>query len=153
MTSTHLSLDAGPVPTGVAMLLIRLGDRQFGLPLEAVERIMPMAQVLALPDTGDGLLGMLNVHGRVLPVIDPHPRLGLPTPRLAAEQRLVLLRANVPFLLWVDDVEEVVVSGADGLSVVPAQQSSPLVARVLRLGETIVPVLAPAALEPRGSLR
>ncbi len=153
MTSTHLSLDAGPVPTGVAMLLIKLGDRQFGLPLEAVERIMPMAQVLALPDTGDGLLGMLNVHGRVLPVIDPHPRLGLPTPRLAAEQRLVLLRANVPFLLWVDDVEEVVVSGADGLSVVPAQQSSPLVARVLRLGETIVPVLAPAALEPRGSLR
>ena len=153
MTSTHLSLDAGPVPTGVAMLLIKLGDRQFGLPLEAVERIMPMAQVLALPDTGDGLLGMLNVHGHVLPVIDPHPRLGLPTPRLAAEQRLVLLRANVAFLLWVDDVEEVVVSGADGLSIVPAQQSSPLVARVLRLGETIVPVLAPAALEPRGSLR
>src|SRR5713101_5286463 len=153
MTSAHLSLDAGPVPTGVAMLLIRLDERQFGLPLEAVERIMPMAQVLALPDTGDGLLGMLNVHGNVLPVIDPHPRLGLPSPRLAAEQRLVLLRAPVPFLLWVDDVEEVVVTGADGLSVVPAQQSSPLVARVLRLGETIVPVLAPAALAPRGPLR
>jgi len=135
------------------MLLIRLGERQFGLPLEAVERIMPMAHVLGLPDSGDGLLGMLNVHGTVLPVIDPHPRLGLPSPRLAAEQRLVLLRASVPFLLWVDDVEEVVVTGADGLSVVPAQQSSPLVTRVLRLGETIVPVLAPAALEPRGPLR
>jgi len=153
MTTRHLSADAGRVATGVAMLLIRLGERQFGLPLEAVERIMPMAHVLSLPDTGDGLLGMLNIHGNVLPVIDPHPRLGLPSPRLAAEQRLVLLRASVPFLLWVDDVEEVVVTGADGLSVVPAQQSSPLVARVLRLGETIVPVLAPAALEPRGPLR
>jgi chemotaxis signal transduction protein len=153
MTTHLLSSDAGRVATGVAMLLIRLGERQFGLPLEAVERIMPMAQVLPLPDTGDGLLGMLNVHGNVLPVIDPHPRLGLPSPRLAAEQRLVLLRASVPFLLWVDDVEEVVVTGADGLSVVPAQQSSPLVARVLRLGETIVPVLAPAALAPRGPLR
>jgi len=153
MTNAHLSLDAGRAPTGVAILLVRLGERQFGLPLEAVERIMPMAHVLSLPDAGDGLLGMLNVHGNVLPVIDPHPRLGLPTPRLAAEQRLVLLRATVPFLLWVDDVEEVVVSGADGLSVVPAQQTSPLIARVLRLGENIVPVLAPGALEPRGSLR
>src|SRR5437879_4434285 len=153
MTTRHLSADAGRVATGVAILLIRLGERQFGLPLEAVERIMPMAQVLSFPDSGDGLLGMLNMHGNVLPVIDPHPRLGLPSPRLAAEQRLVLLRAKVPFLLWVDDVEEVVVTGADGLSVVPAQQTSPLVARVLRMGETIVPVLAPGALEPRGSLR
>ena len=53
----------------------------------------------------------------------------------------------------VDGQMRLVISGADGLSVVPAQQASPLVARVLRLGETIVPVLAPAALEPRGSLR
>jgi purine-binding chemotaxis protein CheW len=153
MTIKYLPEDAASTEQASAMLLIRLGERQFGLPLEAVERIMPMAQVLSLPDTGDGLLGMLNIHGQVLPVIDPHPRLGLPSPRLAVEQRLVLLRASVPFLLWVDDVEEVVISGADGLSVVPAQQNSPLVARVLRLGETIVPVLAPAALEPRGSLR
>ena len=153
MTIKYLPEDAASTEQALAMLLIRLGERQFGLPLESVERIMPMAQVLSLPDTGDGLLGMLNIHGQVLPVIDPHPRLGLPTPRLAAEQRLVLLRASVPFLLWVDDVEEVVITGADGLSVVPAQQNSPLVARVLRLGETIVPVLAPAALEPRGSLR
>jgi chemotaxis signal transduction protein len=153
MTITHLPEASASAEQAFAMLLIRLGDRQFGLPLDAVERIMPMAHVLSLPDGGDRLLGMLNVHGQVLPVVDPHPRLGLPTPRLAAEQRLVLLRATVPFLLWVDDVEEVVVSGADGLSVVPAQQTSALVARVLRLGETIVPVLAPGALEPRGSLR
>jgi purine-binding chemotaxis protein CheW len=142
-----------PTEIGVAILLIRLGGRQYGLPLESVERVMPMAQVLSLPDAGDGLLGMLNIHGQVLPVVDAHPRLGLPTPRVAAEQRLVLLRASVPFLMWVDDVEEVVVSSADALSLVPAQRGTPLVTGILRLGEIIVPVLAPAALEPRGSLR
>src|SRR5579859_1991444 len=94
---------------GLAVLLVTLGGRQYGLPLECVERVMPMAEVLSLPDTGDGLLGMLNMHGQVLPVINIYPRLGLPTPRLAAAQRLVLLRASVPFLMWVDDVEEVVV--------------------------------------------
>jgi len=138
---------------GLAVLLVTLGGRQYGLPLECVERVMPMAEVLSLPDTGDGLLGMLNMHGQVLPVINIYPRLGLPTPRLAAAQRLVLLRASVPFLMWVDDVEEVVVGSNDALSPVPDQRANPLVSGVLRLGETMVPVLAPAALEPRGSLR
>jgi purine-binding chemotaxis protein CheW len=153
MTIEYLPLDRASLEQAFAMLLIRLGDRQFGLPLESVERIMPMAHVLSLPDSSDGLLGMLNIHGQVLPVVDPHPRLGLPTPTMAAAQRLVLLRASTPFLLWVDEVEEVIVSNPDALSAVPGPQDSPLVGRVLRLGETIVPVLAPAELEPRGALR
>ncbi len=144
---------AAQAESGVAVLLVRLAGQQYGLPLESVERVMPMAHVLSLPDTGDGLLGMLNIHGQVLPVVDAHARLGLPTPKMAAEHRLVLLRASLPFLLWVDDVEEVVVSEGDALSQVPAQRGGALVAGVLRLGEAIVPVLAPAALEPRGSLR
>ena len=114
---------------------------------------MPMAHVLSLPDTRDGLFGMLNIHGQVLPVVDAHARLGLPTPNIAAEHRLVLLRASLPFLLWVDDIAEVVVSEADALSQVPAQRDGALVAGVLRLGDAIVPVLAPAALEPLGSGR
>ena len=138
---------------GVAVLLVRLGGRQYGLPLESVERVMPMAHVLSLPDAGDGLLGMLNIHGQVLPVVDAHSRLGLPTPKMLADHRLVLLRASVPFLLWVGDVEEVVIGDADALSPVPVQRGSALVSGVLRLGENIVPVLAPGALEPRGSLR
>src|SRR5438093_13046628 len=103
-----------------------------------------MALVLGLPDAGDGLLGMLNLHGQVLPVIDPHPRLGMPSPRLTADHRLVLLEAGTPFLLWVNEVDEVVTAAADALSDVPGQQQpSPLIPRVVRLGDSTVPVLAP----------
>jgi chemotaxis signal transduction protein len=136
----------------VAVLLIKLGGQQYGLPLASVERVLPMAFVLGMPDSGNGLLGMLNLHGQVLPVIDPHPRLGVPSPSLGADQRLVLLRTGVPFLLWVEEVEEVVSGAADALSAVPEQRANALVPRVLRLGDRIVPVLAPAALEPRGTL-
>jgi chemotaxis signal transduction protein len=151
MTTEHHPGGTVSVKQAVAVLLIRLGDRQFGLPLESVERVMPMAHVLSLPDSGDTLLGMLNLHGEVLPVVNPHPRLGQPTPALTADQRLVLLRGSVPFLMWVDDVQEVVVSSEQAISAVPSQEASSLVSRVLRLGETIVAVLAPAALEPRGT--
>jgi chemotaxis signal transduction protein len=112
-----------------------------------------MAAVLGVPDAGDGLLGMLNLHGQVLPVIDPHPRLGLPSPMLTADHRLILLQAKAPFLLWVDEVDEVVTGPADALSDVPSQQAGSLVPHVMRLGESMVPVLAPAALEPCGTPR
>jgi chemotaxis signal transduction protein len=129
-----------------AVLLVQIGDRQCGLPLGAVERVLPMAYLLTLPDDGHGLLGMLNLHGEVLPVVDPHPRLGLPSPTITAEHRLVLLRANTSFLLWVDDVQEVVAYGQDAVSIVPGRQADPLVSWVLRLDDRIVLVLAPQSL-------
>ena len=141
-----------PADLDGAILLVCIGEQRYGLPLDCVERVVPMAHILALPDTGDGLLGMLNLHGQVLPVLDPHPRLGLASPMFSVEQRLVLVRTRQSFLLWVDEVQEVVASTGDAATTVPAQQASPLVPRVLRLGESIVPVLDPAALEPRGSL-
>jgi chemotaxis signal transduction protein len=134
-------------------LLVRLGERQYGLPLASVERVLPMAFIASLPDSGDGLMGVLNLHGDVLPVVDPHPRVGLQSPRVGAEHRLILLRANSAFLIWVDEAEEVVSVRPEELSAVPAQHASPVVASVMRLGGAIVPMLAPAALEPRGSVR
>jgi purine-binding chemotaxis protein CheW len=153
MTLGTVATKAAAALGGVSLLLVKLGDRQYGLPLACVQRVLPMAFVVGLPDAGDGLLGMLNLHGQVLPVIDPHPRLGLPGARLTADHRLVLLQVKAPFLLWVDEVDEVVTAAAGALSDVPGQQASPLVPQVLRLGDSIVPVLAPASLEPCGTLQ
>ena len=130
------------------VLVVRLGERQYGLPIGAVERVLPMAYVSPLPDRNDGLLGMLNLHGQVLPVLNPRPLLGLPDRAPAAEHRLVLVSSTTRFLVWVDTVDEVVACTPESLSEVPSQQANPLVRAVLRLGESIVPVLAPAALEP-----
>jgi purine-binding chemotaxis protein CheW len=133
-----------------AVLLVKLDGRPYALPLACVGRVLPMAHVVSLPGSGDGLLGMLNLRGQVLPVIDPRPRLGLTSPMPAADHRLVLIIADTPFLLWVDEVEEVATSAPEALTRVPDPQSSPLVAAILRLGDSIVPVLAPGALEPLG---
>lgn len=130
------------------VLVIRLGERQYGIPIGAVERVLPMAYVSPLPDSNDSLLGMLNLRGQVLPVLNPRPLLGLPDRAPAAEHRLVLLSSTTRFLVWVDTVEEVVACTPESLSDVPSKQANSLVRAVLRLGDAIVPVLAPAALEP-----
>jgi len=105
-----------------AALLVRLGGRSFALPLAAVERVLPMATVLPLPDGGDSLLGVLNLHGDVLPVIDVHRRVGVEKPTVSPAHRLILLRGTSPYLMWVDEVDEVVELGPEAYSGVPTQQ-------------------------------
>jgi chemotaxis signal transduction protein len=83
-------------------------------------------------------------------VVDPHPRLGLARPSVQVEQRLVLLRGcTSQFLMWVDEVDEVVRLDPAAVSGVPSPQADAVAPRVVRLGQAIVPLLAPDALEPR----
>jgi len=136
-----------------AVLLVRIGLGRYALPLASVERVLQMAYVPPLPEASDGLLGMLNLHGQVLPVVDPHPRLGLASPTVAVEHRLVQLKADAPFLLWVDDVEDVVALSTAEVGAVPATDANPLVGRAVRVGDDVLHCLAPTALEPHAWLR
>jgi chemotaxis signal transduction protein len=128
-----------------ALLVVHLGDQRYGLPLDAVERVLPMAYVQAIPGQEQGLVGALNLRGDVLPVVDPRPKLGLATPAMQSEQRLVLISAASRFLLWVDLVDDVVIDA--NASAAPV--SGTIVSRLVRLDEAIVPVLSLAALAPR----
>ena len=145
------SIAPDPTATADAVLLVHLADRAYGLPLACVERVLPMAYILPLPESGRDVVGVLNLHGDILPVVDPRPRLGLPTPTRTPEQHLVLIGGRTRFLLWVDSIEEVV-PGTGVVNSDPIQQVSTLVARLIRLGNTIVPILAPPALEPRSGI-
>jgi chemotaxis signal transduction protein len=137
-----------------AVLLLRLGGRRYGLPLGQVERVLPMAAVCPLPDQPTGMLGVLNLHGAVLPVVDPRPRLGLASPAWTADQRLVVLAtASQRFLLWVDELEDVVDHAAEALSAIGSADGQRLTTHVLRWGDELVPILSPLALQECGSGR
>jgi chemotaxis signal transduction protein len=143
--------------SGAALLLIvRVGGQAFAVPAAAVERILPMAALTALPDAPAGVAGLLNVHGDILPVVDPRPRLlsaapsvGTGTERTqpAPEQRLVLLAARTRYLLWVDEAERVFAPA--GQAAQPAKGAAKGLTRgIVRLDDAVVPVLSPEALDP-----
>ena len=127
-----------------AVLLVQLGGRRYGLRLADIERVLPMAAVVPLPDASQSLWGVLNVHGDVLPVVDPRPRLGLTTPTPHPDHRLVLLAGERRCLLWVDAVEEVATVDPEAISAVGdfGCAAPALVTDVVRLPDGLVPVLA-----------
>ena len=58
-------------------LTFKLGAEEFGLRLIKVREIMRIQQITAVPDTPDYLRGVMNLRGKVTPVIDLRQRLGL----------------------------------------------------------------------------
>jgi purine-binding chemotaxis protein CheW len=55
-----------------------VGNEQFGLPIESVERILPTEPVSRIPRSPKTLLGMFAFDGLTLPVIDAALRFELP---------------------------------------------------------------------------
>jgi purine-binding chemotaxis protein CheW len=141
---------ASDAPAPISLLVARVGDRRLALPAAAVERILRMAELTPLPEAPAEIAGVLNVHGAVLPVLDPRPRLGVPTPLAdPAQHLLIVLTAADRYLVWVDEAEQIATVPRSALVPVGEQTAASGVWAVARLSSGLVPVFAPEALAPR----
>ncbi len=75
------------------LVVFSLDGQRFGLALETTERVLPMAAVSPLPGCPAVVLGAINLHGKVVPVLDIRCRLGLPARRYGPAARLLIARA------------------------------------------------------------
>ena len=57
----------------------------------AVERVVRMVEITPLPRASDILLGLINLHGRVVPVLDLRARFRIPTREIRPEDVLVIV--------------------------------------------------------------
>lgn len=81
--------DEEAVETRIAVL--RLLDEEFALPITQVEEILRVPQLAPIPKAPDFVLGMMNLRGAVIPVMDPRRRLHLPENAAHAGQRIVVV--------------------------------------------------------------
>ena len=64
---------------GLALLVVfRLDGQRYGLPLSRVQEIQQIVALADLPDRTSSVVGMVNVRGTMMPVVDLRLRLGLP---------------------------------------------------------------------------
>ncbi len=159
----------GPAAGRTRLLVIgSVGGRRFALPAEAVVTCLRMAAVTPMPDAPPGVVGVLSTTDRILPVVDPRPSFGVPTPPYDPEQYLVLVRARRDYVLWIDRLEQTFAApaedadpgapggaagaaagtgGADGADAGGSGRPA-LVASLVRIAGEVVPVLSLEALAP-----
>ena len=128
----------------------RLEQDAFALPLERVERALRMVATVPLPEAPTWMLGVINMHGQVLPVLDLGQRFGRDAKEPHPSQRLLVVSQeprNVALL--VDDIESVL-SAEEGRLEPPSGHlaGSRVLAGVLQNEDELVLVLDPDRLAP-----
>lgn len=84
-----------PIQSTVLRLVVFVIDEQrYALPLLAVERILPMIAVSPLPQAPAVVLGVINLHGQVLPVVDIRRRFGLAPRDFGLRAHLLVARTS-----------------------------------------------------------
>jgi purine-binding chemotaxis protein CheW len=136
-------------------LVFRLGDDEFGLPLEAVDEVARVPdKITRVPKTPKFLEGVFSLRGEVLPVVDQRRRFDMPKLEQGAGRRLIVVRTERHRAgLICDSVSEVLRTSADSIEAAPELTGdiTRLVHGVVNLEqkERIVLLLNPAELLTR----
>lgn len=94
---------------------------EYGVPITKVQEIIPMAKPTRLPQVPDFVEGIINLRGKIIPIIDIKKRFGMPASEISNESRSVVVEAEGQIMgIIVDEVSEVLRLPTDGIEPPPA---------------------------------
>lgn len=89
-------------------VVLHLDELRIALPLAAVERVIRATYVVCLPQALDIVLGVVNVQGRIIPIVNTRKRFRLPDREIVLTDQFVIARTQRrPVALMVDAVSGV----------------------------------------------
>jgi purine-binding chemotaxis protein CheW len=74
-----------------AYLTFSLGEEKFAISVENVQEVVELEQVTKVPNAPEYMLGIINLRGRVLPLLDTRMKLGLKRTEITKKSRIMIL--------------------------------------------------------------
>ena len=105
--------------------VFRVGVEWYALPIACIEEISKVFDTTLVPKTAPFVVGIGNVRGRIMPVVDVATRLGISSHVRGRESRMLIVRHDdEPYALVVDEVRQVVGLSPDADEPVPETMSA-----------------------------
>ena len=133
--------------TQYPVLTFQVANQAYGLPVSDVVQIIEMVTITALPQMPQAVQGVINQHGRIVPVLDLRLFLGLPFQSYRLRTPMILIEAEErPLALVADQVEAVVEIGAAELDAgnglpEPLKLATANLIGIARVAHRLVPIL------------
>ncbi|EHR42263.1 MULTISPECIES: chemotaxis protein CheW [Alishewanella] len=87
----------------------RLQEETYGINVMQVQEVLRYSEIAPVPGSPDYVLGIINLRGNVVTVIDTRARFGLPPAEVSDNTRVVIIEAEKQVIgILVDSVAEVV---------------------------------------------
>jgi len=92
----------------IQLVTFNLGNEQFAIGIDEVKEINRIDMITSIPQAASFILGVMNLRGNVIPVIDLRTRFGLPARKIDHQSRVIIVNLlNKLTGLVVDSVSEV----------------------------------------------
>ncbi len=135
MSSTTQEISTARRVTGGKFLTFFLAKEEYGIEILKVQEIIGVMAITPVPRTPDHLRGVINLRGKIIPVVDLRLKLGLP----AAEGQtcIIVVRARgLEIGITVDQVSEVANIADKDIEPVPAFGNGVATEDLLGIGKT-----------------
>ncbi|HAR63166.1 MAG: chemotaxis protein CheW [Candidatus Margulisiibacteriota bacterium] len=90
------------------LVVFDLAGEQYGVDIQSVQEIIRMQNITKVPKTQEFVEGIINLRGKVIPVLDLRKRFSLDVTQMSAETRIVVIEiTGIVIGMIVDAVSEV----------------------------------------------
>src|SRR5438094_786577 len=118
------STTTAPADRAGKYLTFLIGKEEFGVAVLKVREIMGVQDITAVPQTPDYLKGVINLRGKVIPVVDLRLKFSLPAIEYTQRTCIIVVQvkgASGPLLMGtvVDEVSEVLTLAAGDIEDTP----------------------------------
>lgn len=134
----------------------RVGRESFGVPISVVHEIVPMMEITNIPDSPAHIEGVINLRGKVIPVVDLRKRFAEAVVPNRRNRIMVAELDGHPVGLIVDAANEVLKIDSDLIEPPPnvfEQGELNYVTGVGKVGGKLVILINMAKIMERGDLR
>ena len=126
------------------LVVFSLGEESFGVDIDSVREIIRWQPVTHVPETTASVLGVLNLRGNVIPVVDLRNRFGMASAEETDATRILVVDIGTDVGALVDSVTEVIRLSSDAigeLSPVVASTNSEYIDGIARVEDRLLILL------------
>lgn len=131
--ATPIATRASDPTATLALLVFKADDQLYGLPVISVVRIIEMVTITPLPGAPEVIKGIINLHGKTVPVMDLRHRFNLPARSYGLHTPIILvdlISQDYILGLIVDTVEDVLEVSVNDLELTETIVPNELVAQI-----------------------
>ena len=107
--------------TSIQIVCFKIGKEEYGIDILKVQEILNLPKITALPKAIDFILGVIDLRGKILPIIDLGKRFGIEMRKTSKSARAIVVKIKGKEVgLAIDSVSHVVKVESDDIEPPPA---------------------------------
>lgn len=123
-------------------IVFQLGEQKYGMNLKYINGIEQVYQIIPVPNAPEGIKGIINLRGEVIPVYSLRERFGMEGEITNPEKSLLVAKSSDTVLAYevdaVIEIEEMQEDKINDMPWVASNEATSFMEKVLHIGNEIV---------------